>query len=380
MKTVGKYLILAGVVAAIILTVYTKVFVPKHTFQTLHYTTGPLDVRVQGIGNVNALHLYSVTAQTGGKILQIRTDVGKWVKKGELLIVMDGVDLPVQLEMARAGLDRAQQEMRAFKAELENQEAQKDLLQKTYDRYEKLHRQKFIAKAEYDKALADLRSIESAIGATRSRIASSLASVRIAQKSMDAIQEKVSRLRVFSPVDGYVIAKEAEVAQYVLPSSPILKVVDPKTLWVETKIDERISSGIRPGQRAVIMLRSRPEKRYEGIVKRIDAMTDAVTLERKVNVAFTAIPEPFFINEQARVLIDVRRFDKVTKVPLSVVVQKNGKPGVWMVQNGKAHYVPLRTIAVGETEMAVEKPEMDAPIIVPDRKKKSLREGMRIYL
>ena len=380
MKSVVKYLILAGIAVAAILVVYTKVFVPKHTFKTLHYTSGQLTVQVQGIGNVNALNMYSITAQTGGKILEILTDEGEWVKKGDLLIVMDGVDLPAQLEMARASLEKALQEERALKEELNSQKAQKRLLQVTFARYAKLFEQKFVARAEYDKVEADLRSIEATIAATRSRIESSVAAVRIARKNVEAVQEKVDRLEIHAPADGYVVAREAEVAQYVAPSSPILKMVDPETLWVETRIDERISSGVKPGQKASIMLRSQPGKRYRGIVRRVDAMTDPVTLERTVNVGFDILPRPFYINEQARVVIDVRHLDNVVKIPLTAVVQKNGKTGIWVLSGKRAHFVPLRRIAVGQTEMAVEDPGTDSPIIVSDSRKKSLREGMRIFL
>ena len=380
MKTIVKYLILTGLVISIILVVYKKVFIPKHTFQTVHFTTGDLRVQVQGIGNVNALNIYAITAQTGGKILEILTDEGKWVKKGDLLLVVDGVDLPVQLEMAQASLAKAQQEVRALKAELNNQAARNNLLQKTFDRYAKLYKQKFVAKAEYDKAQADLQGIEATMAATRSRIESALAAVGIAKKNVEAVQEKVDRLKVYAPVDGYVITKGAEEFQYVSPATPVLKIVDPENLWVETKIDERVSSGIKLGQRAVIMLRSQPDRSYEGKVQRIDAMTDAVTLERTVNVAFDTIPKPFFINEQARVVIDVEQYSAVTKIPLSAVVQHEGKTGIWVARDGRAHFVPINKIAASETEMAVEKPSTNAPIIVPDRKKKSLREGMRVYL
>ena len=379
MKTGIKYLILAALVIAAVLVVYKKVFIPKHTFRTCHATTGELRVQVQGIGNVNALNIYPVTAQTGGRILQILTDEGQWVKKGDLLVVMDGVDLPAQLQMAQASLDRAEKDVRALRAELDNQLAQKKLLQVTYDRYAVLYKQKFAAKAEYDKAKADLQGIEASMAATRSRIASSQAAVRIAQKNLEAIQEKVARLQVRAPVDGYVIAREAEVAQYVSPTSVVLRIVDPNTLWVETRIDERVSSGVRPGQHAVVQLRSQPGRPYDGEVRRIDAMTDPVTLERTVNVAFDTIPEPFFVNEQARVLIDVRQLDNVIKIPLAAVVQKGGTTGMWVVREGRAHFVPLHRLAASETEMAVQYPGTDAPIIIPDSHKKSLREGMRIY-
>ncbi len=379
MKAPVKYSIVLALTAAIATVVYFKVYIPKHTFATLHPTTGQLQVSVQGIGNVNALNIYAITAQTGGKIEQILTDEGQQVRKGDLLVVMDGVDLPQQLAVARSNLQKAEYEVQALQGELDNQQAQETLLQITFNRYKKLNKQKFVTVAEYDKALAELQGIQAAIAATRSRIDSSQAGVVAAGKNIDALQEKIARLKVYAPVDGHVISREAEVAQYVQPSTQILQIVDPATLWVETKIDERISGRVKEGQQAAIILRSQPDKTYKGVVQRIDAMTDPVTLERTINVSFTTIPEPFFINEQARVIIAVRQYDNVVKVPQKVVLQKEGKPGMWVAKNGRAHWIDIDTLAASETELAMTKGTIETSVIIPASGKKSLREGMRIY-
>jgi len=379
MKGSIKYLLTVVVIATLGLLVYVKVFIPKHTFAIIHPTSGQLNVTVQGIGNVNALNIYTITAQTGGEILQILTDEGRWVKKGDLLIVMDGVDLPQLLETANADFKKAEYEVKALQGDLRNQEAQRTLLQITFSRYKKLYKQGFVAQAEYDKALADLQGIRAAIKATESRIKSSRSGVTAASKQVDALQKKIDRLRIYSPTDGYVYTKEAEVAQYVQPSSTILKIVDPASLWVEVKLDERISAQVKPSQEARIILRSQPDRQYKGVVKRIDAMTDPVTLERTINVAFATLPKPFFINEQARVIINVRKYDHVVKIPLTTVVQRNGKTGVWVVRNGRAHFLTIKTVAVNDSEMAIANGDINTSILIPDNHKKSLSEGMRIY-
>ncbi len=380
MKKAVKYLIMFGIAIAGALTVYTKVYVPKHTFKIMHASNGQLQEVVQGIGNVSALHIYAITAQTGGRILKILTDEGQWVKKGGLLMVLDGVDLPQQLTVAKANLRQARYEVKALIDELKSQQAGKEMLQLTYTRYHKLNQQGFITKAEYDKARTDLQGLEATLAATTARIDSGRAAVVAATKNIAGIKEKIARLKVFAPVTGYVIAREAEVAQYVQPATPVLQIVDPNSLWVDVRIDERVSAEVKPGQQATIILRSQPGKHYLGKVKRIDAMSDSVTLERKINVAFTALPQPFFINEQAKVIIAVRQYKQVHKIPLVCVVQRQGKLGVWVVRHGRAHFIALSKIAVNDTAMAVRQDIGAAAIIVPDSHKKALREGMRIFL
>ena len=379
MKTWIKYLIILTVLAGAGGLFFTKVYIPKTTFETLSPTSGALSVTLRAIGNVSAKDIYVITAQSGGRVLAITTDAGKWVKKGELLVRMDGVDLSAQLAGAEASLEKAKFDIVASQNELKNQQSQKVLLQKTYNRYKKLNDQGYAAQSEYDKAQSDLTGIETQIDASRSRINAVKAESRRAQKSIEALQTRIERLSVYAPVDGYVIEKSVEVAQNVLPTTSILKIVDPKTLWVETKIDERICSEVRAGQSATIKLHSQPNKVFQGKVKRIDAMSDAVTHEREIDVAFEKIPTPFYINEQAEVSIEIKGYDDVMKVPLKTVVQQNGALGIWILQKGRAHFLALEKIDQSDSEMAVSNVSNTLQIIVPDATKKPLKEGMKIH-
>lgn len=379
MKTWMKYLIAVVVIAIVGGIFYKKVYIPKSTFEIIKPVVGELQVSIRGIGNVNAQNIYSITAQSGGKILKILADNGSWVKKGDLLVVMDGVDLPEQLEAAQANLLKAKYEVKASQSALENQKAQKEFLHVTYNRYERLKEKGFAAQSEYDKAKTDLQSIEALMSESASQIDSAKAAVAVAVKNRDALEVKADRLKVYAPVDGYVTSKDAEVAQNVLPSTPILKIVDPKTVWVETKIDERISSQIQTMQTATITLRSQANKKYAGFVKRIDATSDAVTLEKEIDVAFQTTPTPFYINEQAEVEIDVKKYRNVLKIPLNVVVQKNTKLGVWTLKDGHAAFFPIEKIAQSESELAVSNMQKNTQIIVPAANKKPLSDGMKIH-
>ena len=378
MKNWIKYFIIFAILAVGGGLFFTKVYIPKTTFEIISPTTGSLSVTLRGIGNVSARDIYVITAQSGGKVLTITKEAGEWVKKGELLVRMDGVDLSAQLAGAQASLEKAKFDTIASQNELKSQQSQKVLLQKTYDRYEKLNEQGYAAQSEYDKAQSDLTGIETQIAASRSRIHAAMAESRRAQKSIEALQTRIERLSVYAPVDGYVVEKSIEVAQNVLPTTSILKIVDPKTLWVETKIDERICAEVRKGQSATITLHSQANKIFKGKVERIDAMSDAVTHEREIDVAFEQIPTPFYINEQAEVSIEIKSYDDVIKVPLKVVVQQNGDLGVWRLQENRAHFLKLKKVAQSDSEMAVTNMTDNMQIIVPDANKKPLKEGMKI--
>ncbi|MFA7083081.1 MAG: efflux RND transporter periplasmic adaptor subunit [Arcobacteraceae bacterium] len=376
-----KYTISAILIIVGVSLFYNKVYVVKTTYKTILPTVGDLSIKVFGIGNVSAKDIYLINAQTGGKIVSILSDEGQWVKKGDLLATIDPVDMPEQLEQMQLNVKKAKSELNALQKESESLFAQKKLAQITFTRYENLLKQSFVSQSEYDKVKVDLDATNAQLKATNARIESSKIEVLSTQKNVDLLITKLSRFEIFAPVDGYVIAKEAQVAQSVLPSTPILKIVDEKTVWVRAFIDERISSNIQVGQKAYIKLRSQNDKIFEAKVKRVVAQSDIITQEREVNIVFDELPIPFYINEQARVTIDVKTLNNALKVPLNTLVFKDKKEGVWILEENRAYFKPLIIEAKGENEAAIKEGiSKDNTILIPNISKKPLSEGMRIHL
>lgn len=380
MKRWMKYAIAAVIVAIIAAFFYNKIYVVKSTFKTIEPIRGDLHVSIRGIGNVDAKNIYTITAQSGGKIEDIFADEGEWVKKGDLLLTIDAVDLPMLLDEAKISLNKAKYEAKASKSNLVSLEAQKNLLQATYNRYEKLIEQKFATQAEYDKAKSDLENINAQINASKAQIASAESEEMRLQKSIEATQTKLDRLKIYSPIDGYVITKEAEKTQYVLPSTPIFKIVDPKTLWIKTNIDERVADQVKLMQKASITLRSKPNEKLNGTVSRIVAASNLVTLEREIAVSFESIPTPFYINEQAEVNIDVAEYIDVLKVPLNLVVTYKGEKGVWVAEGENAYFKPL-CISAQSDEYAAVSSGIDAntQLLIYTSSNKPLSNGMKIF-
>ena len=358
---------------------YNKVYIPKSTYAKVTPTKGDMQLKTFGIGNVGAKEIYNITALTASKIKALHTDEGKWVKKGELLVEMDAVDLPELVAEAKISVKKAKMEVTASRKDLDALYAQRNLALVTYDRYKKLKIQSFASQSEYDKAKADLDAIKAQIAATKAHINSALQEVKRTQTSVKAVEVKLARYKIYAPVDGYVIAKEAEVAQSVVPTQSIFKIVNPQDVWIRAYIDERISGDIKIGQHATITLRSHADKKFAGIVKRIVAQSDAVTQEREVDVAFEKLPIPFYINEQAEVLINTQTVKNSVKIPTKVIVHKEGKSGVWIEQNEKAHFQKVTVLGINDKTAAVNNLAANAVILLPATNKKPLFEGARVH-
>jgi len=379
MNSLMKYSLLALLAVGGGTLFYNKVYIPKSTYAKVSPTKGDMAVEIFGIGNVDAKNIYSLNAQSAAKILTISKDAGEWVKKGELLVEMDPVDLPFLLQEAKISVKKASLELIASQKEVESLMAQKDLASITYKRYEKLKAQSFASQSEYDKAKADLDALDAQIAASKARINSARAEIKRAKKSTEALNEKLSRFKIYAPVDGYIIARDADVQESVVPTQAILKIVDPKTVWIRAYIDEKISGEIALNQEATIRLRSKSDITYKGYVSRIVPQSDGVTGEREVDVMFENLPLPFYINEQAEVEIATQKLKNIIKIPADTLVHKDEKSGVWILKDNKAHYTEVKVLARNGKTVAVSGLSSSDTLIVPAKNRKTLSEGSRVH-
>ena len=93
-------------------------------------------------------------------------------------------------------------------------------------------------------------------------------------------------IRLYAPADGVVTSRDAEPGSTVIAGQSVLKLEDPRSLWVTVRLDQGRSAGLRLGLPAEITLRSNPRKPLAGKVVRIEPISDSVTEERIAQVAF----------------------------------------------------------------------------------------------
>ena len=374
-----------GIAAVVLLAgaafFYKKVYVPKSTYEVYHASKGSTAVEVFGIGELDAKDIYPVGTSTGGKILTVETDQGYSIKKGDLVATLDPVDLKKKFDTAKISLKRANIDLESAKKELMIAKEQNALSLSTYQKDLQVYKANGISRLAYEKSKTAMLTSKTQVALSESKVASMTIRLQEIGNDIEGLQKRLEQLTITSPVDGYVIERNVQPGQGVSPSFTLVKIVDPKTLWIKAWIDERISGKVKVGQKAKITLRSRQTFPFNGVVRRIAAVSDAVTQEREVDVGFEKIPEPFYINEQAEVLITIETFKGLYKIPLRYLVTYKGKKGIWIRENGEAHFQILSIVAEDSEFAGVEKGVDDqTEILIPDEKKKPLFEGSSISI
>lgn len=310
--------------------------------ETVTVTRADLSPSVYGIGTVEARHAYSVGPIQAGRLLRVWVDQGEPVKAGQLLAEIDPVDLRQRAEAASSAAARARQAAQAAQAQVTEAASRARLAQANSERYQALYQQHFVAKEMADSRRHEASAATAALAAARANASGALREIGRAEAELRGIDQMRQSLKLVSPIDGVVTAREAEPGATVVAGQAVLRLVDPARLLVRTRVDQARAQGVQVGQAAAIVMRSAPGAALPGQVVRIDLQSDALTEERIVNVAFDPAPVQLYLGELAEVTIRLPGLRDALTVPRAALAQFGGQTGVWRVKAGRARFQPVQ--------------------------------------
>lgn len=312
---------------------------------------GSIAARVGGPGTVQARIPVTLSARINASVVQVAADVGDSVRQGQLLVLLDDRDLSARRGVVAGQQEALQRNTEGARAAVLKAQAELDLARGKQRRDVELLAQGFVSQAVLDVSNATRDSAQAGLDAARATLAAREADARSLSQEARYSDVVLSHARIVAPMDGVVVQRAAEVGNTVVPGTVLLKMIDPATLWVATRIDEAVVGRVRPGQAATIRLRS--GEQLSGKVARIARQSDAATRELDVHVAFDTPPQRFAIDQEADVGIAVGE-DRGILLPLSALMRdRNGRQGVLVVADGRTVFQAVETGGADATRVLV---------------------------
>lgn len=295
-------------------------------------------VQVFGLGTVEARVTSDVGFQVPGVLVDLGADVGDHVAKGAVLARLDDREQSAQVARANASVALADANLQMAAASLAKAQANSANAKSISERQQSLLKNSSTsieaaetAQAAQEAAIADVAVAQSAILVAK-------ASIQDAQAQQNQQSTILNFYTLTAPYDAMVTGRLKELGSALGIGQPVFRLIDPTTVWVLAYIDESKVGEIKLGDRAEIVLRSSPDRRLTGRVARIEPESDRVNEERKVEVAFDALPVGFNIGEQAEVYITTVRLAKALLVPEAAVIGLGtASQAVWTVEGGQLH-------------------------------------------
>lgn len=281
-----------------------------------------------GIGTVEARYTYRVGPTFAGRVQQVDVQVGDRVKAGQLLGLMDPVDLDARIDAQDAATRRAAAQLRDAEARLRYAQTQ-------WQRYEKLLAVHTVSVEMLDSKRQELQ----VASATRSAAREGLAQVRADRAALLAQR---ANLRLKAPVDALVTRRDVDPGTTIVAGQAVIELIDPKSLWINTRFDQLGAQGLASGLPAQVTLRSRSGQTWAAQVLWVEPLADAVTEETLAKVVFKTLPQPLPpLGELAQVTVALPPTTALPVVPNAAIRQVNGVRGVWQLVDGKLHFAAV---------------------------------------
>ena len=295
-----------------------------------------IPVQVFGLGTVEARVSSKVGFQVPGVLADISADVGDRITKGAVLARLDD-------RAQKALVARADATLRQANASLERAQAGLEKAQVNYANARNVNARRQALLRGDTTSIETAQTAQAAEDAARADVSLAQSDVLVAKANIaDARAQQQQQATVLgfytlrAPYDGMVTARNEELGSALTAGEPVFTLIDPKTVWVLSYVDESKAGEIRVGEPATIVLRSHPNERLAGRVARIEPESDRVNEERKVEVAFDHLMSDFHLGEQAEVYVTTVRLPHAVLVPEGAILDLSKDRGtVWTIEDGR---------------------------------------------
>ncbi len=298
-------------------------------------TRADLDVRLSYTADITPNQLVNIFSRVDGYIAKLYVDKGDFVKANQLLVEIDHTDYQHAVNQAKANLAAA-------KARVIQQQAAVHNAKLTLNRMQALIKDQFVsqqdldtAQVNYDAAVAQQDSLQ--------------AQVRQLEVAQQQAETNLAYSYIRAPFAGFIAERNLDPGAYVTGSTAststmsrgILSLHDIETVRTMIEVVEKDVPLIQVGQPADVRAEAYPERIFEGKVTRIVQALNRNTRTMTVEVDLPNRDHLLKGGMFARVEVIVGTHQNALQIPIDAVTRLEEMQYVYVVNDNKAHRVPV---------------------------------------
>lgn len=245
----------------------------------------------------------------GGTIKDIKFKIGDFVKKGQVIAVMDNKDYKVNLDVYSKKYEAA-------KAVSQNAEMQ-------FERVEKLYKGGAIAKKDYENA------------SMQKKVA--ISTFKEAYAGLENAKNILNDTKIVAPYDGYIDKKIVEIGTVVSEGAPVISFISDKMTDILVNFSLKDVENIKNYYNMNFKLNS-SGKVYPIKIKNIAQNPDSISLTYPITFTFSSLnkDEKFLSGETGIISASIKNIQKnEILLPLDAIFENNGS-NVYLFKNGIA--------------------------------------------
>jgi HlyD family secretion protein len=216
---------------------------------TAAVTRRDIVIDAQANGVVEPINIVEVKSKASGLITKMPVETGTLVKPGDLIVQVDTRDVRNQYNQADA-------DVKAAEAKIEVSVAQKR-------RSDEMFKARVITAQEHEASALDY--------------ANAVASVVRARANLDLAKQRLEDATVTAPVAGTVIEKTVSQGMVITSATgafgggtTLIKMADLGRVRMRAQFNETDIGQIRAGQIATVVVDAYPDRRFTGVVEKIE--------------------------------------------------------------------------------------------------------------
>jgi RND family efflux transporter MFP subunit len=286
-------------------------------------------------GYVTARRQATVSSKATGKVVEVMLEEGMRVEAGQVLARLDTSNVEASLRLAQAQALSARRAMGETEAQLDRAELE-------LKRIRPLAAQQIASPSDLDRAEADVKSF-------RARLALQEQEQSVAEHQVNVWKLELEDRTIRAPFAGIVVSKNAQPGEMISPISAgggfirtgIGTLVDMTSLEIEVDVNEGYINRVTPGQKVTAKLDAYADWEIPAKVIAIIPTADRQKATVKVRIGFEHLDPRILPDMGVKVAFEGEDRSAASTpatgvlVPREAIRQADGRDVVWVVLDHK---------------------------------------------
>ena len=374
-KTVIFILLIAVVVAGYY--IYTKSKGVEKSKVVVYKTEKVKRGEIKDIINATAIVKTRVNAylkigtRTTGLVQKMFIDIGDYVKKGQLIAIIDQREFKKDIQKIKSQIQKAENKLEQInqlypvkikeaEKNLKTAEAEYEFANWKFQREKELLKEGFTTKQDFEVAKRELKTKEAKLKLaeetlkklkveyeTEKKLAQD--DIKILQKELEKAKIRLSYTEIYSPIDGIVsnvVAREGETLVAGLQAGELVTILKPDRLEIQIFVDETDIGKVKSGQKVVYYVDAFPDRIFTGKITKI--YPEPIVKQNIVYyLAIVPVKKDYARYLRPEMTVYTKIIAGIKKnaviIPNSAVRFEKGKQYVYVIKNGKPQIRYIKT-------------------------------------
>jgi len=243
-------------------------------------------------GNFEATEVI-ISAQGSGKLISFNIDEGKQLKEGELVGIIDTVDLSLKRQQLITQKESMLSRLTNVNSQVEVQRQQKKNLNVDNDRIAKMYKDGAATKKQVDDITGAIEVIDKQISSTETQSATIGKDIKGIEKQVEQINESINKCYIKNESNGTVLVKYTEPGEITTFGKSLYKVANLQDMILKVYVSGDQLPKVKIGQKCQVLIdkNEKENTKYEGMIEWVSDNAEFTpkiiqTKEERVNMVY----------------------------------------------------------------------------------------------